>query len=160
MEDIKEVLLVPEHEVISITKALTGLELEKMDSHKWNGKHIVVDVIHTKGFFKASIVCEMEQELFHHIISAMYGGELPPEEEQALYINEYMNIVFGRMVSKINNMTGSVSRLSPPEYCGESVPTYELSDRMNRLTLAYRTNRGLLRFTIQFAFQENGGDRV
>lgn len=160
MEDIKEVLLVPEHEVISITKALTGLELEKMDSQQWNGKHIVVDVIHTKGYFKAVIVCEMEQELFHHIISTMYGGALPPEEEQALYINEYMNIVFGRMISKINNMTGSVSRLSPPEYCGESVPVYEHPDRMHHLTLAYRTKQGQLRFTIQFECQENGGDRV
>ena len=85
---------------------------------------------------------------------------LPPEEERALYINEYMNVVCGRIVSKINTLTDSVSKLSVPEYFGENDPDYGRDEQAYHIMLVYRNGQGFVRFIIQFEFQQNGGDDV
>ena len=85
---------------------------------------------------------------------------LPPEEERALYINEYMNVVCGRIVSKINTLTDSVSKLSVPEYFGENDPDYGRDEQAYHIMLIYRNGQGFVRFIIQFEFQQNGGDDV
>lgn len=160
MVNIQEIPHVLDREVIFMTKALAGLELEKVDSQLWNGVNGVADVIHTSGCLEACIICEAEQNIFRHIISAMHGGDMPPAEEQALYINEYMNIICGRIVSRLNNLTGKVSKLSVPEYFGESKPACEQRKGMRQTTLAYRTEQGFIRFTIQYTFQQNGGEML
>ena len=82
------------------------------------------------------------------------------EEERALYINEYMNVVCGRIVSKINTLTDSVSKLSVPEYFGENDPDYGRDEQAYHIMLVYRNGQGFVRFIIQFEFQQNGGDDV
>ena len=75
-------------------------------------------------------------------------------------MNEYMNIVCGRIVSKINTLTGSVSKLSIPEYFGEHDPDFGRDEQAYHIMLAYRYGRGFLRFIIQFEFQQNGGEDI
>ena len=50
-------------------------------------------MIHTRGFFLANIKCEMDRDMFEQILSGMYGGGMPPDDECSLYMNEYMNRV-------------------------------------------------------------------
>ena len=160
MEDIRDILRIPNREVLAVTKVLTGLDLEKTDSNQCTQEKILTVMIHTKGFFLANIKCEMDWDMFEQILSGMYGGEMPPEEECSLYMNEYMNIVCGRIVSKVNTLTGSVSKLSVPEYFGENDPDFGRDEQAYHILHAYRYGQGFLRFIIQFEFQQNGGEDI
>lgn len=160
MEDIRDILRIPNREVISVTKVLTGVDLEKTDSNQCTGEKVLTVMIHTRGFFLANIKCEMNREMYEQILSGMYGGGVLPDDEQSLYMNEYMNIVCGRIVSKVNTLTGSVSKLSVPEYFGENDPDYGRDEQAYHILLAYRCGHGFLRFIIQFEFQQNGGEDI
>lgn len=160
MEDIRDILRIPNREVVSVTKVLTGVDLKKTDSNQCAKEKVLTVMIHTRGFFLANIKCEMDRDMFEQIISGMYGGGMPPDEEQSLYMNEYMNIVCGRIVSKINTLTGSVSKLSIPEYFGEHDPDFGRDEQAYHIMLAYRYGRDFLRFIIQFEFQQNGGEDI
>lgn len=160
MEDIRDILRIPNREVLSVTKVLTGLELEKTDSNHCTKEKVLTVMIHTRGFFLANIKCEMDRDMFDRIISGMYGGGMPPDDEQSLYMNEYMNIVCGRIVSKVNALTNSVSKLSIPEYFGENDPDFGRDEQAYHILLAYRHGQGFLRFIIQFEFQQNGGEDI
>jgi CheY-specific phosphatase CheX len=138
--------------------ALAGLELEKVDSPLWNGENIVADMIHIHGYYEASILCEGDRNVFGRIISAMYGGDSPPAEEQALYINEYMNIICGRIVSKLNDLTGKISRVSVPEYFGDKRPVCDRREKLHSDEMTYQVEQGFIRFTIQYVFPKNGGE--
>ena len=160
MEDIRDILRIPGREVMAVTKILAGVDLEKIDSKQCRDSDIITVMIHTRGFFLANIRCEMNHDMYRQILSGMYGGGMPPEEERALYINEYMNVVCGRIVSKINTLTDSVCKLSVPEYFGENDPDYGRDEQAYHIMLVYRNGQGFVRFIIQFEFQQNGGDDV
>ena len=61
----------------------------------------------------------MPESMVLQIVSKMYGGGLPPDEQIPLYIKEYINIVCGHGVSSLNNTLKEVSRLSVPFYQSE-----------------------------------------
>lgn len=160
MEDVRNILRIPNREVISVTRALAGLDLEKIDTQQCTEDKYTTVMIHTRGFFLADILCEINERMCDSIISGMYGGGMPPDSERPLYLNEYMNIVCGRIVSKVNTLTGSVSKLSTPEYCGAAEPDLEINESMHCIRLAYQNGQGLIRFIIQFDFQQNGGEDI
>ncbi len=142
-----------DHEVVSLTKALTGLNLKKAPQENWRGKKNFAESIRTKGNFDAVITCQMEQSLFYDIILRMHGGTLPTEQETVLYINEYMNIICGRALSAINNITGNASRLSVPMFHGEIEGALEENLKKDEYILLYEAEEGLIRFIIQYTFQ-------
>ncbi len=138
-------------EVVSLTKSLTGIHLKQVPASGWKGREIIMESIHTKGNFDALIVCQIEQKLFEDIILRMNGGSLPPEREIALYINEYMNIICGRAVSVINNLTGNASRLSLPTFHGNVSEAPEEIKKQENILL-YESEEGLLRFVVRYTF--------
>jgi chemotaxis protein CheY-P-specific phosphatase CheC len=140
--------------------ALAGLELKKVSSPLWGGESIIADRIHIHGHYEASILCEGDWNVFGRIISAMYGGDSPPADEQSLYVNEYMNIVCGRLVSKLNEMTGEISRVSVPEYFGETRPVCDQREEPYSQEMTYQVEQGFIRFTIQYVFPKNGGEKI
>jgi CheY-specific phosphatase CheX len=141
-----------------MTMALAGLELKKVDSPLWNSENTIADMIHIKGYYEASILCEGDRDVFGRIISAMYGGSSPPLEQQALYINEYMNIVCGRIVSKLNELTGEISRVSVPEYFGRERPVCNQREKLHSEEITYQVEQGFIRFTVSYVFPKNGGE--
>ena len=83
MEDIRDILRIPGREVMAVTKILAGVDLEKIDSKQCRDSDIITVMIHTRGFFLANIRCEMNHDMYRQILSGMYGGGMPPEEERA-----------------------------------------------------------------------------
>ncbi len=138
---------------VTFTKVLTGLEINRTTESNWKGKNTLMETIYTSGNFDAYIMCEMDLELYEYIISKMYGGCIPPEEERILYLNEYINIICGRAVSVINNATGYASRLSVPTFypCGEDF--CETESKAEKKTLIYETEKGFMRIVINYTFQ-------
>lgn len=60
-------------------------------------------MICTSGYLRMEIICDMPESMVLQIVSKMYGGGLPPDEQIPLYIKEYINIVCGHGVSSLNN---------------------------------------------------------
>lgn len=108
-------------------------------------------IIFVSGFLEAGIVCSFAPELFHAIVKAMYGGELPIEEERILYLKEYMNIVCGRAVSMLNNEIGIPSRLSIPYYREEAPKREEVWPE--KIWLYYETDYGDMQVLIDYSTQ-------
>lgn len=103
-------------------------------------------LIFTKGYWESSIYCVFSHSLYEKIISEMYGGEMPPEDERSLYIKEFVNILCGRAISMINNLLKESSRLSIPFY-GEEIPSDE--QRLpEEIQLCYKTEYGDMYFEI------------
>ena len=142
-----------DHTLVSLTKALAGIELEKAETKSWEAKDKFVETINTKGKFDSYILCEIEADLFEHIVTMMHGGSPPTEEEKVLYINEYINIICGRAISAINNELRVTSRLSIPTFHGRSLNETEKQEKAEQRVLWYQTEKGSMRFVIYYTFQ-------
>lgn len=106
---------------LDITKKLVRLEISRVDHVESIQRNEIFiqgyrEKIQTKGAVNTTIISWFSEPLFQYIISTMHGGTSPAEEEIPLYINEYMNIICGHAISKINNITKTKSRLSVPEF--------------------------------------------
>lgn len=148
--DVDEVF---NRELVSLTKALAGIELIQTGEESWEKGDTLVETIYTNGDFNSFILLEMESELFEYIVSMMHGGSPPAEEEKPLYMNEYINIICGRAISVINNERGNTSRLSVPTFHGKSMEEeYEEVGTEQRILL-YKTEKGFMKFVIYYTFQ-------
>lgn len=142
-----------DHVLVSLTKALAGIELKQTEPESWEEKDILVETIYTNGNFDSFILFEIEPELFEYIVSMMHGGDPPDEEEKPLYMNEYINIICGRAVSVINNKMGNTSRLSVPTFHGVSLGTGGEQHGAEQRILLYKTEKGFMRIVIYYTFQ-------
>lgn len=117
-------------------------------------------MIFTTGFLDAEIICEFTPELYECIIASMNGGILPSAEERQLYIKEYINIVCGYAISRLNNVLGTVSRLSVPYFqkAGELLETE--GERQKKSQLCYQTETGVLNVTIFYSLDCSDKRRV
>ena len=130
-----------------ITKKLVRLEVSRVEKIEEEQKNTILvqgyrEKIRTQGAVNATVICQFPEPLFQYIINTMHGGTSPDEEEIPLYINEYMNIICGHAISKINNITKTKSRLSVPEFYGEE-DTLEISLEKGQY-LAYQSPYGLM----------------
>lgn len=128
--------------VTAITYALANITLYRREEAWKPSSQSYRRAIHTRGNFEAYIICEMEPGLLEAILSGMYGGSLPPPEEEVLYLNEYVNIICGRAVSIVNNATGNSSRLSVPFSYTPEDETQETSNKTEKHILSYQTSQG------------------
>ena len=141
------------HAFVSITKKLASLELRA-------GSDCVCDdikyreLVYTKGIFQATIVCDFSEGVFEHIISAMYGGSIPPEDMQVLYINEYVNIVCGRALSEINNAKGFTARLTVPSFHSIEEKIKKDESKKNKFLLEYKTDYGTIKVSVYYIFEK------
>lgn len=137
---------------VDITKKLVGLSLQEREQPEdlLEKNRIFIFI---SGFLDSGIVCAFSSELFEYIAEVMYGGALPSQEEQILYLKEYINIVCGRAVSKVNNITGSFSRLSVPYYNGEiPIPKEE---RPEKIFLYYESDHGDMQIEMDYLLHKD-----
>ena len=106
---------------IDVSSQLLGIQMQRQE--KYPGFSVEKPVCHvmirTIGYIQIEITCIFPRTLVQQIVSCMYGGDSPPDEEIPLYIKEYVNIVCGRGISDLNNQLGKSSRLSVPFYQDE-----------------------------------------
>ena len=131
-----------------VTRKLVRLEVSKVRQPIEQDKNIlsqgVRGKIETKGEVNLTVICRFSEPLFRYIIETMHGGTLPIEEEIPLYLNEYMNIICGDAISKINNITKSRSRLSVPSFYGDKDSLEILTGKRSIFFLIYDTEYGKL----------------
>ena len=135
-----------------VTQKLICVDLQKTTENKKNKmpvlQHGYWELIQTKGYINAQIICHFSEDLFQCIIDTMNGGCTPPKEEIALYLNEYVNIICGHAISKLNNMVKKPSRLSVPSFYRTSEPLHSILDNNQPEFLAYSSKAGKLQVYI------------
>ena len=139
--------------LVSMTKALTGMELVRVMPEEWTEKNTLIETIITYGKFDSCMWFEVGMDLYEQIISAMNGGIPPEEEEKLLYMNEYVNIVCGRAISVINNKMGKASRLSVPKFQKSIGEETVRKPGEEKKELVYRTEKGFLHFVVLYTLQ-------
>lgn len=77
---------------------LTFVEFDKVDE-----KDASYTVINIGGSFLAMIICFIPNKMIHRIVSEMAHYEDISEDDEYDYFKEYLNIIVGRTVSKVNN---------------------------------------------------------
>lgn len=70
--------------------------------------------IETVGFLKASLVFSMEPSYEQAILKGMTKEKTVSPEIALLYIGEYVNVLSGQVLTKVNNFVGKPSRLTVP----------------------------------------------
>lgn len=134
----------------TVTKTLVAVELQQADHPVFEGEKTYKETVHTKGALDSFIVCEFSATMFEAIVKTMYGGEMPPDPELPLYINEYINIVCGRAVSALNNETNTKTRLSVPSFYTLEESICEEQGKENETKLFYMTKNGRLQVSINY----------
>lgn len=142
-----------------VTKKLIRIELKR--AHHIDERKMLEDMqrgywelIQTKGYVNAKIVCYFSNELFRYITDTMNGGISPPEEEVYLYLNEYINIICGYALSQINNLVKKTSRLSVPSF-NKGIDSLETVLDMNQSEfLLYNSSMGSLYVYICYSVDE------
>jgi len=98
----------------SVTKTVAQIELTEPPPRKKRIEAPVSVVVLSKGIFKSRVVSTFPSLLVDEIVDRMSRNTpLSPEDRDA-YFKEYINMCFGRFISRINNETGRASRFVIP----------------------------------------------
>lgn len=132
-----------------VTRKLVKIEIQKTGDEREKEEQVLLnqgcrELIETVGSMNSVVVCQFSEELFRFITTAMNGGKLPAKEELHLFLNEYMNIICGFAVSQMNNITGTKSRLSVPQYYPEGAQIDGSLQKRQRQRLSYDSKYGKL----------------
>lgn len=156
----KELEKVFDEAFCAVTKKLVKLDLQRVQDVNENKEQMIKaadcrEVIETKGYIRAKLICCFSNELFHYIVNTMNGGEPPSEEVAPLFLNEYINIMCGSAVSKLNNLFGHSSRLSVPLFYQGGAEMQEQLEMQRELYFAYYTEMGILHIFMNYSLEEN-----
>ncbi len=99
--------------LISVTEEIVSFPL------KHSKENItVVDAeeirIQSRGVFRSWMCFQLERSLEEAIIRKMLDGKEPNPDLRKLYLGEYINILSGHALTRINNIVGQSSRLTVP----------------------------------------------
>ena len=98
----------------SVTKTVAQIDLTDPPPRKKRIEAPVSVVVLSKGIFKSRVVSTFPSLLVDEIVDRMSRNTpLSPEDRDA-YFKEYINMCFGRFISRINNETGRASRFVIP----------------------------------------------
>ncbi|MCD7825030.1 MAG: chemotaxis protein CheX [Clostridiaceae bacterium] len=138
-----------------VTKKIVQLDLYKSGQEQQEklGLQKCREVIRTHGYVNAVIVCQFSDEMFRYIPGAMNKGVPPTEEEVPLYINEYINIACGYAISRLNNMAGTPSRLSVPQFYQRGEPLEGDMNFDEKQCLSYRSRIGELQVYLFYSLK-------
>lgn len=151
MTDVLNITSLFDKVLTGVTCVLTNISLKRIElpgKRFPNGGYRIS--VHTMGNFDAYFVCEIDRLLYEDIIAGMHGGTSPRQEEKMLYMFEYMNIICGRVVSIVNNMTGNASKLSVPVSRSDKEDRSRIQGKEIGQPLYYRAETGYMQIEIYY----------
>lgn len=143
-----------------VTKRLVRIEFKKAGDEREQDEQSLLnqgcrELIETKGSMNSVVVCQFSEDLYRFITTTMNGGKVPSEEELHLYLNEYINIICGFAISQMNNLTGTKSRLSVPQYYREGEQIDVSLQKKQRQRMTYKSKYGMLHVFLFYSFQND-----
>ena len=117
--------------LISMTEKVAGFPLNYCN-RKIELKEVQHIQIYTKGVFRARIAFRMESSFRRAVLKGMQCSRECSQEMQDLYLGEFVNILSGCALTKINNKMGATSWLTVPQMGGiSSAKTEEYANVCN-----------------------------
>ncbi|MBQ3601963.1 MAG: chemotaxis protein CheX [Lachnospiraceae bacterium] len=108
-------------------------------------------LIRTRGNFSACLFFCMDSDFEHTIIECMKGTENGCSNEDDLFVGEFVNILSGHALTKLNNLMGSSSRLSVPEVGALSKGVCE--EFQKQYTLCFKSTIGNMRVDVGYEYR-------
>ncbi len=93
---------------------MAQIELKEPPPRKKRIEAPISVVVLSKGIFKSRVVSTFPSLLVDEIVDRMSNNSPLSQEDRNAYFKEYINMCFGRFISKINNETGRASRFVIP----------------------------------------------
>ena len=155
--DVKELF---DKAFFEVTRKLVQIDFQKTRDEREKEEQVLLnqgcrELIETRGSMNSVVVCHFSEDLYQFITRTMNGGELPSEDVLHLYLNEYMNIICGFAVSQMNNLTGTKSRLSVPQYLPEGEQIDVSFQKKQRHRMTYQSKYGMLHVFLFYSFQND-----
>ncbi len=132
----------------SVTEQLTGIQLKPPPTRKRRIENPVSVVVLSKGVFKSKAVVQFPAEFVEAVVDKMSSGAELSKEDREAYFKEYMNIFYGRFISKINNEIGRASRFIIPVLLRGPYRETAESDYSNRLVIPFMSDYGKIEFVL------------
>ncbi|MCR5431869.1 MAG: hypothetical protein K6E95_04870 [Lachnospiraceae bacterium] len=98
----------------AVTQTVAQIELKEPPPRKKRIEAPISVVVLSKGIFKSKVVSTFPSLLVDEIVNRMSKNSQLSQEDRDAYFKEYINMCFGRFISKINNETGRASRFVIP----------------------------------------------
>ncbi|MDE7422488.1 MAG: chemotaxis protein CheX [Lachnospiraceae bacterium] len=97
----------------SVSEKITGFSLEYNEEEKefQSAQNVKIQSV---GTFRASLFFSMDKDFEQAVFLAMAKNISSKEELKELMIGEFINIISGHALTKINNLSGKTSRLTVP----------------------------------------------
>lgn len=133
-----------------VTKQIADLDVSAPLTRKKRIENPVSVVVLSKGIFKSKAVGVFPQEFVDIIVSRMSDGEQLTSSEKVAYFKEYMNICYGRFISRINNEIGHASRFVIPVVLSGTYRETGESDYKNRVEIGFSGEQGRTEMTIYY----------
>lgn len=97
----------------SVSQRVAGFSIRYGEDEKKISDAIKIQ-IETVGVFKASLLFSMEPSYEQAVLKGMIKDKEVSPDIAALYIGEYVNVLSGQVLTKVNNFIGKSSRLTIP----------------------------------------------
>lgn len=97
----------------NVTEKITGFPLEynEEQSELRSAQNVKIQ---SEGIFRASLFFSMDEDFEQAVFLGMAKNISAREELKELLIGEYINIISGHALTRINNLIGKTSRLTIP----------------------------------------------
>lgn len=129
---------------------MTGIQLKAPPARKKRIDNPVSVVVLSKGVFKSKAVVQFPAEFVETVVDRMSNGASLSKDDREAYFKEYMNIFYGRFISKINNEMGRASRFIIPVLIRGSYKETAEADYSNRVETSYMCDQGKIDFVLSY----------
>lgn len=101
-----------------ILEQISGIQISRAQGGpiRFSTQPLGVVYAETRGEFTLLMWLEAEQSLFERLAAGMIGAPASDQEEVEEYATEFFNMVCGRFVSELYNLTGQSARFLPTIY--------------------------------------------
>ena len=128
--------------ICEIIKQMSGIDLKGVPNadDTFASKRLGAVYGETTGDFILRMQLKAEEQLFIRLAENMAGASVEERIEMEEYATEFFNIICGRFVSELYNLTGQSARFLPTIYERQSEMT-ELDERSGRNTVTFISDR-------------------
>ena len=102
----------------------------------------------SKGVFKSKTVAQFPAEFVETVVDKMSNGAELSKDDREAYFKEYLNIFYGRFISKINNEIGHASRFIIPVLIRGAYRETAEADYSNRIVRTFMCDQGKIVFVL------------
>lgn len=149
--DVEKINVILSDTFVKIAEMLTDIQLTSLEDGSIEGHEIWLVASNARGVFDAKTVFCFPREYADAAFANM--DKYAPPEDREDYFKEFVNIIYGRMVSNVNNYIGKGSRFSPPVILPQDYK-WSADDYENEKRFYFYSKYGTICFVTAYTIQQ------